>query len=88
MLRDGYGQSALKRFDRDVLAVPGVTHVIVLLGTNDIVTLFGGEPPFPTVDAIVAGLTALTRRAHAKGIVAIGGTLIPRDQSADEDAKR
>ena len=88
VLRDGYGQSALKRFDRDVLAVPGVTHVIVLLGTNDIVSLFTGEPPSPTGDAIVAGLAAVTRRAHARGIVAVGATLLPRDQSPEEDVKR
>ena len=33
---DGAGVSALARFDRDVLVQPGVTHVIVLEGINDI----------------------------------------------------
>jgi hypothetical protein len=27
--------SGLKRFDRDVLSQPGVTHTIVMLGTNE-----------------------------------------------------
>ena len=40
---DGIGSNALARFDRDVVAQAGVTHVIVLLGNNDIVfgNLFG-----------------------------------------------
>ena len=36
LLHDGLGTTALGRFDRDVLAVPGVTHLIVLEGINDI----------------------------------------------------
>jgi lysophospholipase L1-like esterase len=36
VLQDGVGVSALARFDRDVLGVPGVSHVIVLEGVNDI----------------------------------------------------
>src|SRR4029434_8575813 len=32
------GINALARFDRDVLALPGVTHVIVMEGINDIGT--------------------------------------------------
>ena len=36
ILHDTRGESALRRFDRDVLAQTGVTHVIVLLGINDI----------------------------------------------------
>jgi GDSL-like Lipase/Acylhydrolase family len=36
ILHDIRGDSGLRRFDRDVLAQPGVTHVIVMLGTNDL----------------------------------------------------
>src|SRR6266566_1457831 len=36
ILHDIRGDSGLRRFDRDVVAQPGVTHVIVLLGTNDL----------------------------------------------------
>jgi hypothetical protein len=38
LLRDGdiFGLSALARFDRDVLTLPGVTHVVLLEGINDI----------------------------------------------------
>ena len=31
-----FGVSALARFDRDALAVPGVTHIVLLEGINDI----------------------------------------------------
>src|SRR5689334_14078613 len=36
ILHDLRGDSGLKRFDRDVLAQSGVTHAIVMLGTNDL----------------------------------------------------
>jgi hypothetical protein len=36
VLSDGAGQSALARFDRDVLAVPGVRTVIIFEGVNDL----------------------------------------------------
>jgi hypothetical protein len=36
ILYDIRGDSGLRRFDRDVLSQPGVTHVIVMLGTNDL----------------------------------------------------
>ena len=40
-LRD-LGASALARFDRDALSVPGVTHIVLLEGINDIgLTLAG-----------------------------------------------
>ena len=36
VLHDGRGAKALARFDRDVLSVPNVSHVIFLEGINDI----------------------------------------------------
>jgi lysophospholipase L1-like esterase len=36
VLADGAGPSALSRFDRDVLAIPGVRVIILLEGINDI----------------------------------------------------
>ena len=32
----GFGVSTLARFDRDALALPGVTHIVLLEGVNDI----------------------------------------------------
>src|SRR5215472_12377245 len=36
ILFDIRGDSGLRRFDRDVLAQPGVTHAVIMLGTNDL----------------------------------------------------
>src|SRR5699024_10284361 len=39
MLNDGVGTAALARFDRDVLATPGLGHVVIAVG-NDLVFSF------------------------------------------------
>jgi lysophospholipase L1-like esterase len=78
VLSDGaiasFGQSALARFDRDVLAVPGVTHVVVLEGVND---LGGGGAEPPTAEQLMAGYRQLIARAHAHGVKVIGATILP-----------
>lgn len=77
LLCDGYGPSALSRFAADVLADPGVTHVIVELGVNDI-GLAGVEgTAAPSAAAVIEGLGALADRAAAAGLVVIGATLTP-----------
>lgn len=72
VLLDGAGVSALARFDRDVLATPGLTHVVVLEGINDIGTgglNFGGvggpTPPERTAADLIAGYRQLIARAHS-----------------------
>jgi lysophospholipase L1-like esterase len=67
-----FGQSALSRFDRDVLSIPGATHVIVLEGVNDL----GGRPT-PAAEALIAGYRQLIARAHAHGLKIIGATILP-----------
>lgn len=78
LLADGYraaaGESALGRFDRDVLAVPGVTHLILLVGVNDLG--FGGDKP-PPAQSLIFGYRQLITRAHSHGIQVIGGTILP-----------
>jgi lysophospholipase L1-like esterase len=68
-----FGQSALSRFDRDVLSVPGVTHVTVLEGVNDL----GMTKPTPAAAEIIVGYRQLIARAHEHGLKVIGGTLLP-----------
>ncbi len=87
VLGDGMGVSALARFDRDVLSVPGVTHVIVLAGINDTGDgrrVSGSEPPAPTVIAndIIAGYKQMIARAHGNGLKIYGGTLTPLEGTA------
>jgi lysophospholipase L1-like esterase len=73
------GPSALARFDRDVLMQPGVTHVIVLEGINDLSR--GAASPDPrdnvTAEDIIFGYQQLIGRAHERGLVIFGATLTP-----------
>ena len=74
-----FGVNALARFDRDVLAQPGVGYVIVLEGINDLGHPGSGAPESETVtaDDIVAGLKQMIERAHEKGLKIFGATLTP-----------
>jgi lysophospholipase L1-like esterase len=76
ILHDGRGDSGLRRFDRDVLAQPGVTHVVVLLGINDIRNRGQNPAEIVTADEMIAGLHQLAVRAHAGGLKIFGGTLL------------
>jgi len=79
VLSPATGPSALARFDRDVLMQPGVTHVIILEGINDI--LRGTNVPNPadeiSAGELIFGLRQLVDRAHERGLVVIGATLTP-----------
>lgn len=77
ILHDIRGDSGVRRFDRDVLAQPGVTHVIVLLGINDIRNRRGLASEVVTAEGMIAGLHQMALRAHARGIKIFGGTLTP-----------
>jgi lysophospholipase L1-like esterase len=77
ILHDTAGPNALSRFDRDVLATPGVRFMTVLLGINDIG--FGGFIPTEAVtpDDIIAGHRQMIARARSRGIRIYGATLTP-----------
>ncbi|MEA2774814.1 MAG: hypothetical protein QOF90_220 [Acetobacteraceae bacterium] len=77
ILYDIRGDSGLRRFDRDVLAAPGVTHVIVVLGTNDLRNRWRKPEEEATAPAMIAGLKQMAIRAHARGIRIFGGTIPP-----------
>ena len=74
-----FGQSALRRFDRDVLAQPGVEHVVVLLGVNDLGHPGTSAPLSETVtaDDIIGAHRQLIARAHERGLRIHGGTITP-----------
>jgi lysophospholipase L1-like esterase len=69
------GINALARFDVDVLDQPGVTHVIVMEGINDIGN--ARQNSTPTAEDIIAAHRQLIERAHARGVAIIGATLTP-----------
>ena len=77
ILHDIRGDSGLRRFDRDVLAQPGVTHTVIMLGTNDLRNRNGKADEEVTASQMVAGLKQLAVRGQARGIKVIGGTLTP-----------
>ena len=76
LLNDIIGPNALARFDRDVLAQTGVTHVIVLLGNNDILFVFS-PAEVVTVDQMIVAHRQLISRAHPRGLKIYGATLTP-----------
>jgi lysophospholipase L1-like esterase len=75
VLADGAGVSALARFDRDVLAQPGVKWLMIMEGINDING--GGRQGTVTADGLIGALSQMIERAHTHGIKAIGCTLTP-----------
>ena len=77
ILHDIRGDSGLRRFDRDVIAQPGVTHVIVMLGTNDLRNRWAKPEEEVTADQMIAGLKQLAVRAQTAGIKIFGATLTP-----------
>jgi lysophospholipase L1-like esterase len=96
LLHDVIGPEALARFDRDVLAQPGVTHIIVLEGINDIGLPGYLQRPAEAVssDDLISALDELIERAHSRGLRIYGATLTPFEQSgepyysAEGEAKR
>lgn len=85
LLNDGTGDftfagpGALARFDRDVLAQAGVTHLIVYEGINDIgFATMGGEDAAPvSADDLIAALRQIAERGHEAGLIVLGATITP-----------
>ncbi len=73
LTKDGAGQSALNRFDRDVLAQTGVKWVVFSdAAINDL----GDDNP-PSGDELIAALQQLIQRSHDAGIKIFCATLTP-----------
>jgi lysophospholipase L1-like esterase len=74
-----FAQSALRRFDRDVLAQPGATHLVVLLGVNDLGHPGTVAPPSEVVgaDDLISGHRQLIARARQAGLRTYGATILP-----------
>jgi len=84
-----FGINALARFDRDVVAQTGASHVIVLEGINDIGM---ARPPGPTPEDLIMAHEQIVERAHAYGLKIFGATLTPYEGAAyftaEGEAKR
>ncbi len=82
VLADGAGVSALARFERDVLAQPGIKYLIFMEAINDIgITSRAGAIPV-TAEEIIAIYKQMIARAHMHGIKVIGATLTPYEGAA------
>ncbi len=87
LVSTGRGPAALARFDRDVLAVPGATHVVLLEGINDIGKV--KDPATqrqPVAAELIAAYDQMLARAHDRGLKVIAGTLLPYEGAAYADA--
>ena len=81
VLRTFYGESALARFDRDVLSRAGVKWVVLLEGINDM-TIHGQNAADPlTAEDMIAGYRLLISRAHDRGIKVMGATVTPTERT-------
>ncbi|MER5852424.1 SGNH/GDSL hydrolase family protein [Streptomyces sp. NPDC002012] len=74
-----FGESGLKRFDRDVLGQPGARAVTVLLGVNDLGSPGIVAPASEEVTApeIIEGYRKLIQRAHEHDLKILGATILP-----------
>lgn len=82
LLNDGLGPNAMARFDREVLSYPGVTHLVIFEGVNDLGTLTRDAPATPEahaalVENMIGAYRQMVARARAHGIKVIGATITP-----------
>jgi lysophospholipase L1-like esterase len=80
LLTDGMGDSALARFERDVLGKPHIDTAVVLLGINDIAwpgSAFEPDAPAPALELLIAGYQQLITQAHLRHVRIVGGMLLP-----------
>ena len=87
VLADGLGPSGVSRFDRDVLSQSGVTHLIILEGVNDLGVLNRDQSQDAQANArmaknLISAYAGMVAKARAKGIKAIGATILPYSGSA------
>ncbi len=71
----GYGPPGVDRFARDALGVPGVSDVLLALGSNDLAR--GLHAP-AAPEQVIAGLQRMIAQAHAAGVRVHLATLTPR----------
>lgn len=72
LMSGGWGPTGIDRFERDVLEIPGVHHVIILLGTNDIP---GAQ--YDNSEDFINAYKQMIKACHERGISVYGGTITP-----------
>ncbi|MGC0331333.1 lysophospholipase L1-like esterase [Streptomyces sp. SAI-170] len=81
LLTDEIGEAALTRVHRDVLDVPGVTHVLLNFGLNDLGSPGSIDPgapqPLPTAADLIEGYRELAALLKAAGLTVVAHTIGP-----------
>ncbi len=75
------GVAGVERFESDLLSLPGLTHAIIALGTNDIG--LPGSAGLPdseliSLDDYITTLTDMAKKLHDKNVKVYVATLCPR----------
>jgi lysophospholipase L1-like esterase len=79
--KTGGGPAGLSRLQTDALGQPGVSYLVLFLGTND---LFFGDG----AGHVIAAMRSAIARAHRAGIKIVGVTLLPRQGSERWDPQQ
>lgn len=80
LLHSCRGSRAVTRFDRDVLTYSGVSHLVILIGINDIVwpnTVLAGPQEAVSAGEMIAAYQQLIARARLAGLKTMLCTLLP-----------
>ena len=87
VVRDGRSPNVRARLDRDVLSLPGVSHVVLIEGINDI--RHDGNPANVgrSAEEVIAAYRQVIDRLHLRGIKVVGGTLTAFADSERFDAR-
>ncbi len=90
LLHSCRGSRAVARFDRDVLRDPGVSHLIIMIGINDIVwpgTVLAGPNEAVSAADMIAAYQQLIARARLSGLKTMLCTLLPFEGTNPEFPK-
>jgi lysophospholipase L1-like esterase len=77
VLRSCLGPSALARLERDVLRPAGARWVLVLEGVNDLGQAKSAAESDSIAQGLIAAYRQIVERAHGKGLLAYGATILP-----------
>lgn len=77
-----FGENLQVRFERDVLALSSISHIVLLEGINDLGMSVAAPEQEVNALEVIAGYKQIIARAHANGIKIIGATLTPFEGAA------
>jgi len=81
VLKQCLGESALDRFERDILSQKGIKWLIILEGINDIGQTTDSSNAFAVAKNLIDAYNTMIEKAHQKGIYVYGCTLLPFGKS-------